>query len=105
MYKSLDTDKNILIEYLRNKKGNRIGVVVAIDKNTVGWSLCNSLDQFDRDKGLYIAIARASKAFDYMKNGDWSIDDVKFIYYQKCPHTLKSLLDKMIDRSILYYKE
>ena len=49
----------MLIKYVRDKKGNRVGVVVATGASKVGWSLCNHKDKWDRKKGLMIAEARA----------------------------------------------
>lgn len=55
----------MLIEYVRNKKREKIGVLVALpSKNgfSIGWSKCNTSknDKFDRDLGLILAIGRAN---------------------------------------------
>ena len=50
----------MLIRYVKNEKGNRVGVVVATGAFKIGWSLCNKLDKWDRKKGLMIAEARAN---------------------------------------------
>lgn len=57
----------MIIKYLREKKegevgrGKPIGIVVALDKTRIGFSLCNPLDQWDRKKAKTIAIGRANK--------------------------------------------
>lgn len=40
-------------------KSEKIGVVVAIGKNQIGWSLCDPCDTFDKVKGIEIAVLRA----------------------------------------------
>ena len=51
----------MLIRYIRDRKNRKVGVVVAIDADRVGWSMCHTTagDTFDREKGLAIAIGRA----------------------------------------------
>jgi hypothetical protein len=54
--------QNTLIRYIRNKKGQPRGVVVALrDNNEVcyGYSICNPIDPWNKHKGLKIAVARA----------------------------------------------
>lgn len=54
--------QNTLINYIRNKKGEPRGVVVAVkDKDEVvyGYSLCNPVDRWNKQQGVKIAIARA----------------------------------------------
>jgi len=53
----------MLIKYVRDKNHRRIGVVVAIDKNRIGWSKCNFSmgDKFNKDRGKFIAKKRAEK--------------------------------------------
>lgn len=53
---------NPLIQYIKDSKQKRIGVMYAYkdDKNIkIGWSKCNKLDRFNRERGLEIAIGRA----------------------------------------------
>lgn len=54
--------EHTLIRYIRNKKGQPRGVVVALrDNNEVcyGYSICNPIDPWNKHKGLKIAVARA----------------------------------------------
>ncbi len=72
----------MLVEYVRNEHGRRIGVVVALDNHSIGWSAvrekekrviiqkgrlqgCSAIlprDHFDKDRALEIAIGRANMA-------------------------------------------
>lgn len=53
----------MIYKYIRDQKQNRVGVVVALDNEHIGYSLCNRShgDHFDKLKGLEIAIGRAEK--------------------------------------------
>ena len=54
--------EHTLIRYIRNKKGQPRGVIVALrDNNEVcyGYSICNPIDPWNKHKGLKIAVARA----------------------------------------------
>ena len=49
----------MLVEYVKNERGQNIGVVVAVDKDIVGWSQCNiKKDTFDKARAILIAEAR-----------------------------------------------
>jgi hypothetical protein len=62
--------------YLRDEKGQKIGVLVSNTRNSVGWSVCNvhRKDRFNREIGLFKARCREAgnaqkyKAPEY-KNG------------------------------------
>jgi hypothetical protein len=63
---SIQSVKNYIFKYVRDKNRNRIGVVAAFllrtDKNDVvvmGWSVCNKLDKFNRKRAIGIAADRA----------------------------------------------
>ena len=50
----------MLISYVRNPDNNeRIGVIVAISVDNIGWSQCNKKDKFDKERGKEIALGRA----------------------------------------------
>ena len=86
---------NELIEYIKNRKGNRIGVVVASvgphegqDQIVIGWSLCKvSKDKFDQDRALTIARGRA-------KTGTSA----------NIPQTVMPYFNHMLERSAKYFK-
>lgn len=55
-------DKSILLQYLRNKKGNIRGVIVAVKEDgdvVFGHALHNPRDRFDKYLGIEIAVGRA----------------------------------------------
>jgi hypothetical protein len=64
------TKEKILVSYLRHKNGERFGVVVAIDRGRLGWSLCCPKDRFNKELGLKIAIGRAQY---YLPMDDWQV--------------------------------
>lgn len=78
-------------------RGKKIGVVVAIGDGILGWSLCNSKDEFDKEKGLSIALSRAHYA------GSLSIRGREELY-QKVPFSMEKLFSKMSERSSRYFK-
>lgn len=60
--------QNTLIKYIRNKKGEPRGVVVAVrnlDHVGYGYALCSPKDKWCKIKGLRIALTRASTLKDY----------------------------------------
>ena len=53
----------MIFEYVRDTNRRKIGILVALNKNQIGWSKCNiKKDRFDKEMGLKIAIGRANKA-------------------------------------------
>ena len=59
----------MLIQYVRTSKGKRVGVVVALSSNHIGYSLCHPLDRFDKCYGKYIAEKRAETGKDFLVKG------------------------------------
>lgn len=54
----------MLIRYLRNENGQRKAVIVAVQKDgeiRIGYARCCKRDQFNRKRGLDIAVGRAEK--------------------------------------------
>ncbi len=79
-----------LVEYFRDKQGTRKkGVLCAIDKNKIGWSLWNPKwgIKFSKELGIKAAKGRAIKGTRV-----------------KCPHSLRIAFEKMRDRADRYYK-
>ena len=61
--------KNSIKQYIRDKKGHPIGVMVAVKSDgdiSFGWSLCNKCDSFSKELGSKIADnrARSGKSYD-----------------------------------------
>ena len=87
--------KPILHTYVRDRKNNPIGVVVAVKLDTkihCGWSLVKrkSGDKFDRETGLSIALGRAVVTTGYAQN---------------VPQTIKKNFDSILVRASRYFKE
>ena len=53
----------MIFEYIKDKDGHRRGVICALEKNGIGWSLCNvkAGDRFNKSLALRIAAGRAMK--------------------------------------------
>lgn len=49
----------MLVQYMRKTNNEPYGCLVALDKNKIGWSLCNPRDIFSKELGKKIAIERA----------------------------------------------
>lgn len=50
----------MIFQYVRNRQNQRVGIVVACSKEQVGWSACKKGDRFNKERGMEIAIGRAS---------------------------------------------
>lgn len=79
--------------YLKTVGEDPIGIIVAIDRNRIGWSLCNKKDQFNKYIGKRIAINRADY---YGTNKDLLLEEV--------PDSIREEIIKMYDRSKKYFK-
>jgi hypothetical protein len=79
----------MIYEYVRDKHGHRKGVVCALGRKDIGWSLCCKRDKFDKDFGLMIAQARAVRSRIKKKN---------------IPRVILPYLEKMEGRAKKYYK-
>lgn len=82
-----DLPKNSFFEYYRDEDGNLKGVVLALDKNLIGWSICNKLDRFDKEFGIGIAYRRAIVGSKV-----------------KMPAMIRPTYDKVVKRAEKYYK-
>lgn len=78
--------EKMIKKYVRDEKGHRIGMVVAIASGKVGWSSMNKRDIWNAEKGNMIALNRA-------KNG----------YRAKVPSWMENEVARMIDRSQRYF--
>jgi len=98
-----------LMEYIRGKKNKRVGVVVAVGKDKLGYSLCHiPLDTFDRYTGFELAFAMCMRQpIDVTKivhgsDGNWYVvTDTSSI---PIPRSAVKPLLKMADRARRYYK-
>lgn len=87
----------VLIEYKRKSRRRPYGVVVAIDRNIIGWSICHKNDTFTKEDALRIALERAQAAQLL------SIED-REKSYEEFPTSLLSIYQKMKERSAQYFK-
>lgn len=75
-----------IYSFVRDKRsGKRLGVIVAIGKNKVGFSKCAKHDIFDKKVGLSIAIT--------------AIEHPEMFEGRKTPPEFKPLIERMKERS------
>ena len=75
------------------KGNNPYGIIVAINRNQVGWAMCSPKDFYNKNLGLEIALNRAEH---YGTNKDKLLEEA--------PYSIREELLKMYDRSEHYYK-
>jgi hypothetical protein len=100
-----------LIEYVKDDKGKLIGCVAAVDKDKLGWSICHTLDGFNKKRGRTIAIERAKKDIlskSNYKNLDNHLNlliDVSRKEPTYKTHFVMKALRKLRVRAIKYFKD
>jgi hypothetical protein len=98
-FREVQKDNKVLIHYIRNRKDQRCGVILAAkpegsDHPLMGWSLCNmKRDNFNK----YIGIM---KALDRLQHGNPMIDDGTFFI----PTTIENELERFSERVERYFK-
>jgi hypothetical protein len=87
----------MIFEYVRDKHGHKRGVVCAIGRDYIGWSLCNRSmgDRFNKELGLKIAEGRASKVYIINDPREWS---------ETIPPSAWPSFKRMIERAKKYFK-
>ena len=55
-------NKPIIYQYIKNRKGNLVGCVAAVDNDKIGYSLCNTNagDVFNKKRAVAMAVGRAN---------------------------------------------
>ena len=97
-FEQLRKDHKILLHYVLDKKGRRVGVLLAAkpdgsDQPLMGWSLCNiKRDQFNK----YIGIV---KALDRIQHGNPMIDDDTFFF----PNSVQEYMPYFAERVERYF--
>ncbi len=89
-------DKSTIIEYIRNKKKQPQGVILAHKSGQsvyVGFSLACKLDKFNKGDGIAIAFARAQK------------DAPAAIFPKQIPHIVLKLKTPFGERARRYFKD
>lgn len=92
----------MLVEYVRNKENRKVGVVVALDNHSIGWSKIResnyykgryvNIDTFDKKRALEIAVGRAVIA---------DTRPTKKVP----PANVQVIINKMKERAAVYFKE
>jgi actin-like ATPase involved in cell morphogenesis len=80
-----------IIQYVRNRKGLRIGAIVATKSENgfnIGYSLCNKKDRFNKEMALKIAFGRAE--FELVS--------------PEIPRDISKMLPEFIERCKKYYR-
>ena len=78
-----------LVKYVKKGIHNKkVGVVVATGKYNIGYSLCNKLDKFNKERALEIATGRA-KVHDFQGEVPDSIKDTFFEMQDRASHYFK----------------
>jgi len=95
--------KRALVQYVRNNKRQPIGVFVALGKMSIGWSRLHRTyssyfntyygDDWDKEKGIEIALRRAMKYSDYHE------------FQKKLPDSMLIEGYAFIERVNRYYKD
>ena len=94
----------MLISYVRADSGKKVGVVVALSSDKIGYSLCNPLDKFDKSYGKFIAEKRAETGQDFLAKFAKIIG--RRFEYGKRIHNISQLigpLEQMEERAGRYF--
>ena len=84
----------MLFHYVRDEHNQKIGIVVALDRDIIGWSRCKTkLDQFDKSIGFAIAIGRAKTCNEIRLNR------------QNPPRDVQKVIEQLKERARRYFKE
>lgn len=89
----------MLIKYIRNYYGEKIGAIVSPMRGRVGVSMCNPKDRFDKELAVSLAAGRAITS----ERGSFYVpmrrdrDDLVYL--------LKFEIEHMGNRSMKYYQE
>lgn len=85
--------KRGIVQYVRDRKRNPVGIVVVYKANSgllkVGYSRCHKDDTFDRAAGYHTALQRAV-----------DIGDVTPVYLQGVPHGFAKVISEAIDKGV-----
>lgn len=86
--------KHTVIQYVRNRKGIPVGVIVAMKSDGgfgIGYSLCNRKDRFKKETALKIAFGRAES------NG-------ASLMLHELPRGIARVLPEFMERCKKYYR-
>ena len=103
----------MLINYIRKQYANKekgifnsspIGIVVALDKNKIGWSLLNPKDKWNKKIGLSIAIGRANKFTDEKDLFEQLESDKILLIHTRAYQKVKPIYDYVKQKAQIYFK-
>jgi hypothetical protein len=101
----------ILVNYLRKntpkkdpttpkdgkQRGRPFGVIVALSKDKIGWSICHNIDKWDRKEAIKRAAGRAMRGLVYWQSQFLDYTAGKGSYYEEhVGNVLNSGLPKLI---------
>lgn len=95
-----------IVQYIRNGRNERIGAVVAIDAERVGWSVCNKKDVFNKNRALKIAIGRAEVGTSHVqpvRMVNRTVTDGN-VNYNVCVDAVAETINKVKSRAAAYFK-
>jgi hypothetical protein len=107
----------MIIKYFRDKNKTPYGVIVAINRDQLGWAFCSSKDHFEKKVGVDLAVSRAEKVrvpfYDFKQwNDGKGVDNITAqLVLQACavPQTKSkevfNYLPTFLERSRRYFKE
>lgn len=106
--------KHTVIQYVRNKKRVPYGVIVAVKTDegfSMGYSLCNKKDRFEKKMALKIALGRAlwgngvaNKSQNkphFCKENGLTYDNWETV---QPPHDVRKMIPTFVNRCNKYYK-
>lgn len=92
---------NNILQYVRNRKRQKTGMVVAIpfsDKIHIGWSLCKRGDKFSREMGYSIANGRATTNPPYVIRNSVAKYGKNLFAWTRIPSSVKKTVEKVMVR-------
>jgi hypothetical protein len=105
---------SMLTHFVKDRRGRRVGVVVALSRDQIGWSKCNmNLDRYNEEFGMDVAIDRARKRPQLVAKLDPPSDYGVYLQNNfggrdwRCtmPSSVKPIFEKMKDRAARYFKQ
>ena len=97
----------MLVEYVRDDQGNKVGTVVVDIYNDVlkmGWSMCSPKDKFNKDMGKKVAYGRLLKYS--LLTPDYGIDPHEYRRFPtRMMPQLFNVVHSLYGRARTYYKQ
>lgn len=97
----------MLVKYVRNAYGDKIGCVVALGKKAIGWSVVAKGDVFDKDLAKRIASGRAVKGTSHnlpQRQDTFFINKEGVTLKMPIRDVMLAEIEEMTNRSERYFK-